>query len=180
MPDVAPTSRPHTSAPPADRPRLTLDRRPTDIVIEVISLGALAINIGLILFNWPSLPDRIPHHFDFAGKPDAWGGKGVLFLLPAISLIIYIMLTGISRIPHRFNYIWEITPANAESQYRIALSLLAILKAIVMTMFAYIAWATIRSAHGHEAGLGPLFLLIVVGSIFATIITHLIAASQAK
>lgn len=169
-----------TNMTSTDRPQLKLNRRAADIAIEIVSLVAIAINIGLVLFNWSSLPDRIPHHFDFAGKPDAWGGKWVLLLLPAISFVMYAALTGVSRIPHRFNYIWQITQANAESQYRIALSMLSILKALVMTMFAYMTWATIRSAGGDSAGLGRLFLPVVLGSLLLTIVVHILASYRAR
>lgn len=163
-----------------ERPRLQLKRRPVELAIDVVALLVIAFNIVMVIRAWPTLPDRIAHHFDFAGNPDSWGGKWILIFLPAVSIILYAILTGVSRIPHRFNYLWEITPQNAERQYRIALSMLLMLKAEVATMFCYLTWVMIRSASENFATLGRLFLPVVVGAIFLTIVIHLVAASRAR
>ncbi|NLG84106.1 MAG: hypothetical protein GX493_05750 [Firmicutes bacterium] len=42
---------------------------------------------------------------------------------------MYAVLSIVRRYPHRFNFPWEITEANAEAQYRIARHMLACLKA---------------------------------------------------
>ena len=47
---------------------------------------------ALYLYN--KLPDTIPTHFDIAGKPDAWGAKSSLFLLP-LSATIFPLLHGL-------------------------------------------------------------------------------------
>jgi hypothetical protein len=46
------------------------------------------------LYLYNKLPDTIPTHFDIAGKPDAWGAKSSLFLLP-LSATIFPLLHGL-------------------------------------------------------------------------------------
>jgi len=164
----------------ATRPILRLTRRPIDIVMELIALLAIAATWGMIAFSWKSLPDRVPSHFDFAGKPDAWSGRWVLLLLPAIAVAVYAMLTGIRSIPHRFNYPWRITPENAARQYRMAVSLIVWLKTEVVFMFAYLTWETIHTAQGNSVGIGRFFLPVVIGGLFATIAIYMVAAARAR
>ena len=53
---------------------------------------------GLFL-RWASLPDRIPAHFDAAGKVDRWGSKAELFLLPCFSVLMTTALEWVARHP---------------------------------------------------------------------------------
>lgn len=46
-----------------------------DIIMEVLGLIML-IGTPLYLFiSWPSIPDKLPMHYNFAGEIDRWGGK---------------------------------------------------------------------------------------------------------
>ncbi len=159
---------------------MRLKKRPVDYAVEAVAILAIVATTSIIARSWGELPDLIPRHFDFAGNPDAWGRKSTLLFLPAVSMGLYIMLTVVSRAPHRFNYPWEITEQNAERQYRIALSMIQMLKAEVMMLFCYITWATIRSANLANMGLGSLFLPLVLGIVFTTIFIHVLAAARAR
>jgi len=153
------------------RPLPDLSRGPVEIIIEAIAFLGLVGVIVLIAVSWGNLPDRIPHHFDFSGRPDAWGGKWILVLMAAIPAVLYAMLSVFGRIPHRFNYLWPITAANAPQQYRIAVSLLRILKTEVMFLFGLLTLRIIQSQ-----GLGWAFVPIVIATFAMTIVSHLIAA----
>jgi uncharacterized membrane protein len=154
--------------------------RPSEHAINVVASFGVAATIAMVILAWRTLPDRIAHHFDFAGSPDAWGGPSVLLLLPAISVAMYAMLTFVAHSPHRFNYPWPITEQNAERQYRITLSMLLMLKAEIAIMFCYITWVIIRSANDNNASLGRAFLPFVVAAVFLTLLVHLAAAYRAR
>lgn len=73
----------------------------------LIVLLIILVPLGYAFYLWPDLPDRIPTHFGIDGKPDAWGKKESIFLLPVImggmGLFVYLLLTNIRRIdPKRY------------------------------------------------------------------------------
>ena len=64
--------------------------------IEVLALLVLAY-LSWITF-WAlngadRLPDRVPTHFDISGRPNAWGSPGMLWILPAVGLGLYLLMT---------------------------------------------------------------------------------------
>jgi uncharacterized membrane protein len=76
------------------------------IVWEGIQLGIIAAMFVAAAIRWPSLPERIPVHWDASGQVDGYGGKFVgLLLLPMIAVGLYLLLRFIPRIdPARANY----------------------------------------------------------------------------
>ncbi len=60
----------------------------------LLPLAALAVVWTLAIAWWPTLPARIPLHFDGAVRPDRWGPRSQWFLLPTIATLA-IGLVGI-------------------------------------------------------------------------------------
>ena len=149
------------------RPVLSIPRSVGEVLLEVAAAAGLALMIGGLASFWGSIPDRVPLHFGITGAPDRWGSKGELLILLAVSLALYTGLTFISRIPHHFNYPWQITEANAREQYRLSRLLVTGLKAIVVWMFTSILWGTVEVALGRRDGLDvfalPVSLLLIFG-----------------
>jgi uncharacterized membrane protein len=67
--------------------------KPYEIALEVLCVVLLAAQLLVIVLNYPTLPDRLPSHFDFAGKPDRWGDKSRLWTYPIISFVAYTAMT---------------------------------------------------------------------------------------
>jgi len=63
---------------------------------------AIAIPFAYAYYLYPSLPYRIPTHFNASGEADAWGHKSSIFLLPGImgfvSIFVYALLSNIKKI----------------------------------------------------------------------------------
>ena len=58
-------------------------------------------------YLFPSLPYRIPTHFNASGEVDAWGHKSTIFLLPSImgatSIFVYLILINSKKLdPKRY------------------------------------------------------------------------------
>lgn len=56
-----------------------------------VALG-LAVIALIALFtaaNYASLPDRVPTHFGFSATPNSYGPKPMIWLLPAIALVVF-------------------------------------------------------------------------------------------
>ena len=113
---------------------------------EIFSYVLLLLYWVYIVLSFRSLPSTIPTHYNFNGEPDSFGSSGTIFLLPIIGTFILIGFSALSKIPHHFNYLVEITEKNAEKQYSNTLTLLRFLKIIILLVFISIDYHTIQLA----------------------------------
>lgn len=164
----------------ANRPRLTIEPTPTDRVVEAAAVAGLAFAFATVALYWPALPERVPTHFGFAGKPDAWGTKSSLWFLPGMLAVLYIVMTVVCRFPHVFNYPVPITPENAESQYRIALEAIRWLKMECIWILAYLNWQVIQVALGSAEDLGVWFVPVTLAVVLGTSLVFIIRAYRAR
>ena len=163
-----------------NRPRAEVSYSLRDWLAELLALAELLVAIVVVVAAWPGLSASIPSHFNAAGRPDAWSGKGILIAMPGVTAGLYALLTIASRFPRSFNVPWPITEANAQRQYAYAVSLLVWLKAEVTWMGAYLAFGIIRTAQGHAGGLSSWFLPLFLVVLFGTIGIYLYAAGRAQ
>jgi len=162
------------------RPVLQIPKSSLEIGLETAAALGLLMMFYVAIKSWPLLPETIPHHFGVSGKPDAWGDKWILWLLPGISLVLYVGLTILSRYPHIYNYPWPITEQNAAAQYHLARTMIVALKAEIILLFAYLQQQTIQIALGKAEGLGVAFLPIFLILVFGTIGIYFVKAYQAR
>lgn len=148
------------------RPRIKISLDGFDICLEIIGALSLIFLLGYPLYNYPSLPDIIPTHFDVYGNPDHFSPKNMLAILPSIGLGLYLGLTLLNFYPHLFNYPQDITELNAAKSYKIATKLIRGLKLLISCFFAYIIFSSIQIARGNQEGLGNFTLAIFIGAIF--------------
>ncbi len=163
-----------------NHPVLRIPRTWFDFVLDAVAFAGVIACVATVIGAWNKLPEQIPHHFGFSGKPDAWGGKWMLVFLPAIAFVMYLGLTVLSRFPHKFNYWWPITEQNALQQCRVAVSMVGWLKVEIVWLFAFITWTVVRTALGRSEGLGSAFLPVVLGVVFGTIAVHLVLAYRSR
>ncbi|NBO57511.1 MAG: DUF1648 domain-containing protein [Chitinophagia bacterium] len=72
-----------------------------------VVLILILVPFAYAYYLYPSLPYRIPTHFNASGEADAWGHKSSIFLLPSImgvtSIIVYFILSNIKKLdPKRY------------------------------------------------------------------------------
>jgi len=121
--------------------------------------------ITWLLSVYTGLPDIIPTHFNAAGEVDGHGGKGFLWTLPGVALFTVLVTLGLPQAaPSLINYPIKLTEENRERQYRLMMQFLSVLSLIMMALFTYISWITVRIARSGEAnedlGLGVWALLV--------------------
>ena len=162
------------------RPKLKIEPEPIDRIVESIGVIGVILLIGLPIIHYSGLPDIIPRHYGLSGEPDGFSGKGIIWTLPAIGLIMYVGMAILNKFPHIFNYPKEITSENAERQYKIATKLVRFLNTIIVCVFCYITYATIQTALGKQSGLGSYFTPIFVVLIFGTIGIYLYKSIREK
>ena len=155
------------------RPKINVSLSSLDKILE--STGKLLIIIiwGLTLLVFFKLPAVIPTHFNASGKPDGFGNKLTILILPIIATLLYLVLTKLNQNPHTFNYINSITEDNAEKQYTIATRMLRILKIALLIIFSYLILFTYLTTIGFTNGLGVGFLPFTLGVAMIPIIFYI-------
>ena len=130
---------------------------------------ALLILILLPLYHFNELSVEIPRHFDHKEYPTAFSDKNMIWMFPAIGVLLYVALAWLTRSPHLYNYPKPITADNAEKQYRVATKLIRIINTVLVSLFAYIQFVIIQTAMGETSGLGAWFLPVFLLLVFAPI-----------
>ena len=158
-------------------PKIRIRRTTFDWATEFMAFVFLVVLVALPLIYYNHLPERIPVHFNGAGIPDGYGSRSNLWILPVTSLFLYLLLTILEAFPYIYNFPVEITPDNAVTQYTLATRLIRILKTVILIIFAFISYKTIKTATGETAGLGkaflPVFLLLTFGVIIIYVVKSL-------
>jgi len=70
----------------SDKPHYTK----MEITLELMSMAALLVFLIFTIFNWGTVPQRIPDHFDWSGMPDSWGSKGAVPIMMYITVFIFV------------------------------------------------------------------------------------------
>ncbi len=162
------------------RPKIRPPKRFWDKIFESIAVMGLLIGIYLTIQAWPNLPTTIPIHFDAVGNPDGYGSKGMIWLLPAISVVMIPAMLFLRRFPWLSNVPIEITEENALHQYSLINRLLSLLACFVSLLFLTLVYDTISIAGGGSSLLGWIFMPIFLGSITVPIIWYFIAALKGR
>ena len=163
-----------------DRPVLALNPSRMDQMLDIASALIAVFAVAMLALTWQNVPEQIPTHFDFTGRPDGWGPKWMMALGPILAVGFYIGLGITYKYPHRYNYPWPITPHNAESQYRIARAMIAWEKFWVVLIFGYIAWAQVQVATEHADMLNGTAMLVLVAATLLTVIICMIQMYRAR
>jgi len=121
------------------RPKIKISSSNLVRIFDILSIASISFIIILSINSYIKAPDIVPTHFDINGNPNNWGNKITLFIIPGISVLLYIILTIASHYPHIFNYPVKITEGNAERQYLLAIELLSLLKLSVLILFIFIS-----------------------------------------
>ncbi|NOU90294.1 DUF1648 domain-containing protein [Paenibacillus sp. LMG 31460] len=162
------------------RPVFIISKTITEKILDGVSILVILCTFGYLAYVWTLIPERIPIHFNGQGKEDGWGNKFSLFLLPVITLILYIGLTVLSKYPHTFNYPYKITNENATWQYGNARLFMNCLKMLIVVLFGYVEWTLIQIARGNSVALNIWIFSIVLLLILGTVIFFFIRSIKLK
>ena len=140
-----------------------------DWILEGLCLVMLVGLTLYLIFSWGSLPDKIPAHYDFAGNIDRWGKKGEILIVPIMSWVLYLMITGLEQIPSLWNTGVQVT---VENQWRVYRTLKYMIKSLKLIMVADFTYMTMNSLTGEP--LPGWFTLIILGIVFGDLIFWLV------
>ena len=150
--------------------------------LEIVSLAALALLLAetaRALYGPNPLSSPIPTHFNAAGNPNGWGSASMLWLFPAIASALYLLITWVARHPDAFNFPVRVTPLNRARLQAIALSMIAWLKAELLSFFAFIQAGLIRAARSPGRGFSAVPMPAFLALVFLTMAIHIVAIFRA-
>jgi hypothetical protein len=102
------------------------------------------------------LPQKIPIHFNIFGRPDNWGSRWMIFLLPIIASVIAVtFLLGIVR-PG------QVPTTSLTRPERLPVSCLML---VIALGFTFINRRIVDCALGVTDGLGKLFLPVFLAAV---------------
>ncbi|MBC8052102.1 MAG: DUF1648 domain-containing protein [Sphingobacteriaceae bacterium] len=143
------------------QPIYKVQLRSADKILEGVIFALLVLTWTYVYISYQSLPATIPTHFDGSGKVDDMGDKSTVWMLPAISTVLYLFITLVNNFPQIFNYLEDITPDNVAQQYTMATRMVRFLKLIVVLVFGSIVLATIYPGN-YQTGIALLPLTLSV------------------
>jgi uncharacterized membrane protein len=138
------------------------------IILEVISILSLLTFFIFTYFTWPSVPQRIPDHFGWSGTPNSWGSKGMLPTMLYVTIIIFILLSIISRFPRLINFPIPNNEDNSKSHLQLRFSLILWIKAELVLFTTYIGIQGMRVALSQSEGLGSYLIITLLAVLFST------------
>ncbi|RRB11776.1 DUF1648 domain-containing protein [Larkinella knui] len=147
---------------------------PVERLLNGLTLLLLVGQVALIIGYYAQLPETIPVHFGLEGKPDRWGGRGNLVVVPIISAFIGSLFWGVRQIPADFyNLPTALTPENRERQVRNTHEMLAMLTLVTMIFMVWTLWDWARSAANAELVRSKIAPIIFMGvSMLATTVYY--------
>ncbi|MBN1561522.1 DUF1648 domain-containing protein [candidate division KSB1 bacterium] len=156
---------------------------PSSAYERVVGYLAIAFILFLFIFtakNFGSLPHIIPTHFDKAGKADGWGSRSTIWLLPIVSLFIYMILSLVNKFPQLINYPVKITAENERRQYFLARMFLKTIRLAMVLIFSLLQWYSLRAALGQASAFAPFFMPLILTLAFFPICLYLLFAMRAR
>lgn len=115
--------------------------------------------------DYGTLPDRIPTHFDLNGRPDNYGSKAVLWLLPAILWAECILFSVLMRFPQVYNMprkaeVRALPASLRDTVYEAYNEMLAAILLAMAVLFAALSGAMRRAVDTHQLDLSPGWVLV--------------------
>lgn len=145
-----------------------------DYLYEGVALILLIATIIYTITIYGSLPEEITRHFNIYGEPDAWSNKLILWILPVIALLLYSVLTLVSRVPDKFNYSFDISEKDKAGAYKYSVRMIRYIKTLMVLEFGYLVYSTVNVSKGYSDSLGVWSLPLFLGLLFLGIIYYII------
>ncbi|TCJ20665.1 DUF1648 domain-containing protein [Rubrobacter taiwanensis] len=146
--------------------KLKVEERPPysglEYALEATALSLVGLQLYVLFTSLPELPDQVPVHFGAGGEPDRFGPTEALWLLPGISVALFLLLAAVARYSKSYNVPWRVPEESRTRQFRLARTLVVAMQVYAAALFTYITWQTVRIALGEAGGLGGGFVAAAV------------------
>lgn len=106
--------------------------------LNILSLAMIVAYVIFVAARWDAFPSVVPSHFNALGQPDAYGGRWVLLLEPAIALALWALMAVTRRFPGAWNFPVRVTERNRARLYVIGEQMMTPLAPMVVFLLLYI------------------------------------------
>ncbi|MCP2597981.1 DUF1648 domain-containing protein [Candidatus Aminicenantes bacterium AC-335-L06] len=128
---------------------------------------------------FPKLPEKIPVHFNFSGKPDSWKEKSVFsfFLLPIIQTIFITGFFLLAYFSHSVNFpkkesLSTLSPEKREIIYSLIKEFVFLVMIFFNLLFIHLQRSVILTAHQITRGIDKSYFYSIIGIIFMLIFLY--------
>lgn len=161
---------------PRIQPEITWVDRLLDSLGVVLLIGLWAYALGAFMH----LPPTIALHFDAMGRPDGYGGKISVLLVPALTTLMAAGMFIINRYPHIFSYPVKITSQNALYQYTLATRLMRWINLLSTLLLGMVTYLMIASAGGKFNTFWIVGIIVFAALMFIPFVIYLMLAYRKK
>lgn len=152
--------------------------------MSIVAILLNTINLILLIGIWAyafkyyrQLPQTIPVHFDFDGKPDGYGNKKLFWVLPGLALILYAGLRVADMYPETGNYLVEVTDENREFQYGLASAFTQAMTFAINALCFCVQEHIVKLQKDREANSRIAYWVFIILIFFLTMAFIIVSAS---
>lgn len=160
---------------PQPTPDIPIERTWLDAVLDAIAFLGVLTAIVVVAADWAELPERIPSHFNLAGRVDGHGGKGLLILLPVIAALLFAGMTAVARLPACWNLLYP----PSKRQYQLVHRLVNLIKCLAVWLLADLCRQAVQVGLSERERLNGVPMFALIGAILCAVIWYLFAARRA-
>jgi uncharacterized membrane protein len=126
---------------------------PLSLACTAIALAATLANFIFVGMRFGDLPAQVPRHYGFTGKPDAWSGKGVIWVYPAMPFVMLAAMTCAAIV----------TAHNMTGdELRTNIRQMSLISAFLSVLTLGLTLRTVAVAEKRAEGLGRMFLPVFI------------------
>ena len=162
------------------RPKIKIGKTKIDYFLEITAFVLILLLWIKVISSYSSLPEIVPKHYGFSGKPDAYGDKINILLLPSVGTVLFILLYVLTYFPHTFNYPLKITEKNVVSVYKSATRFIRILNLYLIFVFFVISYHSLEIAQQKAKALGVVTVPMLIIGLLVLIISFVVYISKKK
>jgi len=140
-----------------------------------LSLIVILISFGMIGVHWSDLAEQVPMHFSLNGEVNRYGDKTELFILPILSLGLWLLFRWMSRKtikinPHKYG-------AKTPEQLAVTKQFMSQMTLVMSIIIALGLYSIMRIATGQDASTSYLMGFTGI-SLIALFILYFVQLSK--
>ncbi|SEG27009.1 Protein of unknown function [Algoriphagus boritolerans DSM 17298 = JCM 18970] len=133
-----------------------------DILLEITGMIVILGCFVFIASNYQDLPDSLPRHYGLDGVPDAYSAKGIIWVLPIVGLILYMVIGLVSNVPSMINIPFKPNPEKVEFYQKKYCRMIRVLNVVMVCIFAFLTYQSIQIGIGAKSQLPQYFSLVAI------------------